>query len=226
MYGTSGSIEDNRTNENDSTIKIKIDEWYQNNLLTNYDKYISKTAIYCNDRSGLSSNENDQRHSGGSLKTYKCGSSVDGIPVDGTQSVADKFSASTEGGGNGQLKYPVALPTANEMYFAGGTCSLIYNKSCWSSKAWFMANGKSQTIIDGYYNFATITPYMWFGYYNVISHYFVSYWGKGGLYTASDGSGASNYIRPVISLDKCVIIKSGDGTPSNPYEIDYENSCN
>ena len=32
MYGTSGSLENNRTN-------------------TNYDKYVSKTAIYCNDRS-------------------------------------------------------------------------------------------------------------------------------------------------------------------------------
>ena len=51
MYGTSGSLANNRTNENDSTIKTTIDTWYQNNLLTNYDKYISKTAIYCNDRS-------------------------------------------------------------------------------------------------------------------------------------------------------------------------------
>ena len=31
--------------------KVRADTWYENNLLTNYDKYISKSAIYCNDRS-------------------------------------------------------------------------------------------------------------------------------------------------------------------------------
>ena len=51
MYGTTGSLANNRTNENDSTIKAYIDTWYKNNLLNNYDVYISKSAIYCNDRS-------------------------------------------------------------------------------------------------------------------------------------------------------------------------------
>ena len=51
MYGTSGSLANNRTNENSSTIKTYIDNWYQSNLLTNYDKYISREAVYCNDRS-------------------------------------------------------------------------------------------------------------------------------------------------------------------------------
>ena len=50
MYGTSGSLESNRTNTNDSIIKTYIDTWYQNNL-TNYTKYLSASAVYCNDRS-------------------------------------------------------------------------------------------------------------------------------------------------------------------------------
>ena len=33
-----------------SSIKSVVDAWYQANLLPNYDGYISKTAIYCNDR--------------------------------------------------------------------------------------------------------------------------------------------------------------------------------
>ena len=51
MYGTSGSQVNNRTNTNSSTIKGVIDTWYKNNLNTNYGKYISTTAVYCNDRS-------------------------------------------------------------------------------------------------------------------------------------------------------------------------------
>ena len=51
MYGTSGSLVNNRTNTNNSTIKGVIDTWYKDNLNTNYGKYISETAVYCNDRS-------------------------------------------------------------------------------------------------------------------------------------------------------------------------------
>lgn len=33
-------------------------------------------------------------------------------------------------------------------------------------------------------------------------------------------------VRPVLSLSSCVTIKSGNGTPESPYEIDYDGSCN
>ena len=49
MYGTSGSLDNNRTNKNNSTIKTYIDNWYSNNL-SSYTKYISTEAVYCNDR--------------------------------------------------------------------------------------------------------------------------------------------------------------------------------
>ena len=48
-YGTTGSLENNRLNTNDSTIKTYVDNWYKNNL-TAYTKYISTEAVYCNDR--------------------------------------------------------------------------------------------------------------------------------------------------------------------------------
>ncbi len=48
-YGTTGSLENNRLNTNDSTIKTYVDNWYKNNL-TAYTKYVSKDAVYCNDR--------------------------------------------------------------------------------------------------------------------------------------------------------------------------------
>ena len=52
MYGTSGSLVNNRTNTNNSTIKTVIDNWYKSNLeAKGYTKYLSTTAVYCNDRS-------------------------------------------------------------------------------------------------------------------------------------------------------------------------------
>ena len=50
MYGdTDATLEEARTNTNDSTIKAYIDNWYANNM-TSYTKYLSTTAVYCNDR--------------------------------------------------------------------------------------------------------------------------------------------------------------------------------
>ena len=141
MYGTTGSLANNRTNTNDSTIKQTIDTWYQNNLLTNYDKYISKTAIYCNDRSvgrGTYSTSSAfhfgafTRLATNKTPTYKCGGNTSGGLFEDTQAVEDKFSASTEGGGNGKLKYPIALMTADEVAFAGG----VYDTSLSSPYAW------------------------------------------------------------------------------------------
>ena len=48
-YGTSGSLENNRTNENKSEAYKTVENWYNN--LSNTDKeYINTDAIYCNDR--------------------------------------------------------------------------------------------------------------------------------------------------------------------------------
>ncbi len=59
MYGTSGSLANNRANTNNSTIKSSIDTWYENNLKRNYGKYLSTTAIYCNDREVGDGTESD-----------------------------------------------------------------------------------------------------------------------------------------------------------------------
>ncbi len=59
MYSEGDTLEAIRENETNSSIKLELDTWYENNLESSYDKYISKTAIYCNDRStyGESSSE-------------------------------------------------------------------------------------------------------------------------------------------------------------------------
>ena len=226
MYGTSGSLENNRTNTNDSTIKTAIDTWYQNNLLTDYDKFISKTAIYCNDRSigeGTYNTGSTRFYYGAYTRlrenktpSYKCGANTNDGLFESTQAIADKFSASTAGGGNGQLKYPIALMTADELSFAGGGDYTLP-----SPYAWFYSNSQGESII-GDNNWWTMSPNSSYG-----SDAYVWY------VIGSGSPGDLDYIsvlgryrvRPVVSLDSCVKVKSGSGLPFAPYVIDYDNSC-
>ncbi len=221
MYGTSGSLENNRLNTNDSTIKVAVDTWYQNNLLNNYDKYINKNAIYCNDRSTQNNSySTSSRFSYGAstrldtnkTPTYKCGGDGNGGLFESAQAITDKFSASTTGGGNGQLKYPIALMTADEVVFAGGKVYTGLN----SPYAWYYTNSEGNSIM-GYESWWLISPES--------SNYMfqsddLNY---GGIVVSVMSSPSA--IRPSLSLSSCVKIKSGNGTPESPYEIDYEGSC-
>ena len=226
MYGTSGSLENNRLNTNDSTIKVAVDTWYQNNLLTNYDKYISKTAIYCNDRSvggGTYNTGNTTFYYGGHTRlnsnkapSYKCGANVSNGLFESTQAVADKFSASTGGGGNGQLKYPIAMMTADEISFAGGLAFTSLN----SPYAWYYTNSQGETITGGT-RWWSLSPRSWF---NSNANVWLVYGsGSPGYWGFNDVQYVEG-VRPSVSLASCVGIKSGYGTPESPYEID-ESSC-
>ena len=225
MYGTTGNLTNNRTNTNDSTIKTAIDTWYENNILNNYDKYISKTTIYCNDRSVSSGSYNSTTfYYGGYTRlntnkapSYKCGANASNGLFESTQATADKFSASTEGGGNGQLKYPIALMTADEVSFAGGKAWT----SLKSPYAWYYTNSASGSI-TGTSSWWLLSSYDWDS-----SESDVFYIRSSSLYPANlhrDLVSGSYAVRPVISISKCAKVKSGIGTPDSPYEID-ENSC-
>ena len=226
MYGTSGSLANNRTNTNDSTIKTAVDTWYQNNLLTDYDKFISKTAIYCNDRSvgGGTYSTSSQFYYGSTTRlgdnkapSYKCGANISNGLFESTQATEDKFSASTSGGGNGKLKYPISLMTADEISFAGG----LWGTRLTSPYAWYYTNSANDSVV-GTFDWWTLSPYIWNGSISDILFINGSR-NTGKLY--SDGRvNFSLAVRPVISLALCAKIKSGIGTPVSPYEID-ENSC-
>ena len=227
MYGTSGSLVNNRTNTNSSIIKKYIDSWYENNILTNYDKYISKTAIYCNDRSIGSGNYSTSstfyygagtRLDTNKAPSYKCGANTSNGLFESAQAIEDKFSASTEGGGNGQLQYPIALMTADEVSFAGGKVNQAYLKGFYY---WYVNSDKNPiTDVD----WILLSPYDWDGHlsyvFSIVMNLSVEVFG--GLNPIALTS-VQTAIRPVISLSSCVKV-TGTGTPENPYEID-ENSC-
>ena len=229
MYGTSGSLENNRTNTNDSTIKTVIDAWYENNLLTNYDKYVSKTAIYCNDRSTQNNSyviDDSFVYSGitrlysSDAPSYKCGANTNNGLFEDTQAVEDKFSASTTGGENGQLKYPMALMTADEVTFAGG----VYNLLLSSPYAWFYINSLGESLVTGTYAWWLLTPSSSAKTYTDIFDVYGS--GITQSHFSLNDVRFMLAVRSALSLDSYVKIKSGNGTPESPYEIDYDNSCN
>ena len=209
MYGTSGSLENNRTNENDSTIKTYIDTWYESNLLTNYDKYISKSAIYCNDRSIGSGtySTSSSFYYGAHTRLF-----TDKDPTYNCSDIRDAFSVENT---SAQLKYPIALMTADELSFAGG----VFNKDLPRPYAWYYANSLGDSI-TGKTKWYLMTP-------NARTDIFdVSGINKPGLlYLASyvNKRTKGDYIRPVISLDKCAKV-TGTGTVTDPYVVDELNS--
>ncbi len=201
-YGTTGSLENNRLNTNDSTIKTYVDNWYKNNL-TAYTKYLSKDAVYCNDRNLASgqtySTTNDFNYATSERivnkqPTYNCTNMSDAFSVNNTSA---------------KLDYPVGLMSIDELSYAGGEFDTILN----APYAWYYtnANGKSSYEIAGFW---ALSPVGWDGSNSLV-------W-----YVRGSAGGLNVYVvayslalRPSVSLLSCNLISRGDGSPENPYVV-------
>ena len=204
-YGTTGSLENNRLNTNDSTIKIYVDNWYKNNL-TAYTKYLSKDAVYCNDRNLASgqtystTNRFDyapyERIFTNKQPTYNCTNMSDAFSVNNTSA---------------KLDYPVGLMTIDELSYAGGQA---YTKLT-APYAWYYtnANGKS---ITGSESFWALSPGYWGGSRSVVWR--VNGSGNPGFLNSFDVDFAIA-VRPSVSLSSCNLISGGDGSANNPYIV-------
>ncbi len=212
-YGTTGSLENNRLNTNDSTIKTYIDNWYKNNL-TAYTKYLSKDAVYCNDRelesgSTYSTSSSFNYAPRGRLDTNK-------TPTYNCTNNKDAFSGSNS---EAKLTYPIGLMTADELAYAGGK----YQTSLTRPYAWYYLNSANGSI-TGSTLWWSLSPYYWGGSYSYVWFaYGSSFPGDLGYYSADYTVGA----RPAISLKSCIKYSTGNGAPETPYEIvlDPDISC-
>ena len=206
MYGTTGSLASNRLNTNDSTAKAVIDTWYENNL-SNYTRYLSTTAVYCNDRSIGSGTYNT-----GSTNFY-FGSyarlNTNKTPTYDCTTQGDAFSGSSS---SAKLKYPIALMTADEVAYAGG---VMYTNN---ASAWFYLNSAGSSIMGSTY-WMLLSPYRWSGDETSARSMVVGGSNYPGILDDGFVHGVRR-IRPVISLKGNLIWKSGDGTSSNPYEVE------
>ena len=207
MYGTSGSLVNNRTNTNNSTIKGTIDTWYASNLeAKGYTKYLSTTAVYCNDRSNPAGGYN----TGNSRFYYGAYTRLDTnkTPSYDCTTTEDKFTAD-KSTGNGKLDHPIALMTPDEISFAGG---LIWtNAPTWYYKN--SANGSS----TGSTWWWLLSPVDWRDSYPYV--FFVGGSSNPG-FLGSNGVDYTGAVRPAISLKSCVKYSSGNGSASDPYTIE------
>ena len=206
-YGTTGSLENNRLNTNDSTIKTYIDNWYKNNL-TAYTKYLSKDAVYCNDRnlaSGETYSTSTTNHFDYALSeriytnkqpTYNCTNMSDAFSVNNTSA---------------KLDYPIGLMTADEIAYAGGEGDTTLD----APYAWYYTNANGENI-TGRVSSWLLSPCCWGGsYLNVI--YVGGSDFPGGL--GDSYAAQNNTVRPSVSLSSCNLISRGDGSPENPYVV-------
>ena len=205
MYGEDDStLEGIRANTKDSTIKTYIDNWYKNNLI-GYTKYLSKDAVYCNDRgvaSGLtysiSLNFNysaRERLFTNKMPSYNCIKS------------SDVFSGSST---EAELTYPIALMTADEIAYAGG----VSDKN--NAKIWYYHNVAGESITGSAF-WWLLSPGTWYGNYSGV------WYVNGKNYPGYLNNGVVNnlgVVRPVISLKGDLVWKSGDGSSNNPYEVE------
>ena len=204
-YGTTGSLENNRLNTNDSTIKTYVDNWYKNNLI-DYTKYLSKDAVYCNDRN-LASGEtysttngfnyaSDERIYTNKQPTYNC------------TNISDAFSVNNT---SAKLDYPVGLTTIDELAFAGGQAATNLT----APYAWYYTNANEESI-TGKTTFWALSPRRWDGYYSRV------WYASGSSFPGFLNDGSTDFslaLRPSVSLLSCNLISRGDGSPGNPYTI-------
>ena len=125
MYGENDdTLANARTNTKNSTIKDKIDTWYAQNM-TSYTKYLSTTAVYCNDRtektSGTYTTGNTTFYYAPYARVY-----TNYAPTYDCTEASDAFSGSNT---SAKLTYPIALMTADEIMRAGGKRWKQFNKS-------------------------------------------------------------------------------------------------
>ena len=211
MYGENDdTLVNARTNTNNSTIKTAIDNWYASNM-TSYTKYLSTTAVYCNDRTEQtvgtyntgSTNFNYApyaRATTSHVPTYDCTEASDAFSVDNTSA---------------KLTYPIALMTGDEIMRAGGK----YNTSLTSPYAWYYLNSANGSI-TGYTSWWLLSPVSWRISSRGSNAYVLSVSNFPSYGYFEEASVNSIFgVRPSVSLKSCTLYSTGNGTPETPYEI-------
>ena len=204
-YGTSGSLENNRTNDNDSTIKRYVDNWYKNNL-TAYTKYLSKDAVYCNDRNLASG------------QTYSTTSRFDYAPYErivtnkqptyNCTNMSDAFSVNNT---SAKLDYPIGLMSIDELSYAGGQAFTTLD----APYAWYYTNANGESSY-GSVAFWALSPSDWDGSRSRV--WYVNGSGRPGNLDYCNVN-CTLAVRPSVSLSSCNLISRGDGSANNPYVV-------
>ena len=205
-YGTTGSLENNRLNTNDSTIKTYVDNWYKNNL-TAYTKYLSNDAVYCNDRN-LASGQTYSTTKSFDYAPYERLGGDTNAPTYNCTNMSDAFSVNNT---SAKLDYPVGLISIDELSYAGGE----YNTDLTAPYAWYYLNSAGGSITGSTF-WWSLSPYFWYGSVSYVLG--VVGFGEPG-FLVDFNVDRSFAVRPSVSLLSCNLISRGDGSPENPYAV-------
>jgi hypothetical protein len=190
-------------NVEDSNVKEVVDKWYEDNLsgLTNK----LEDTIYCNDLSVTGHDFEAEFWD----KTLNPSYSTDAYGRVFNQRVGsvdcarkkDSFTVNETTRGNGNLKYPVGLVTADEVRLAnpGGWIKTSFKESgAWTMTPLNVTSMASSRVASGSIAY-------WFSSLS-------SYGNRYGFYAD---------VRPVVSLKNATYIGGGMGTYSNPFKLEW-----
>lgn len=198
-----------------SVAKTTVDGWYEENMLAYTEKL--EDAVFCNDRtlhdSYLDSKDNNYSKSdivGGDMNTYL--RNVTGWNGNRTRPTLDcarkedSYTVNESPIGNGKLKYPAALITADEVTYSGIAYG-YHHSSLSKSRSSYLSEG------EGYYSkvFWTMSPASDYSGYSIRFS---------GNYISEEYGADGQSIAPVVSLKPGTYYKSGDGTASNPIIVE------
>ena len=184
-------------NTTDSTIKTMLDVWYSENMIE-YTKYLEDT-VWCNDRKFFSGSLKGKDVDAGTDVSYftAFGNNIySKNPSVSCSNLNDSFTVSNEKG-NGALTYPIALLTVDEFTLAGHISEY---------------SGNSYLDIGRYY--WSLSP-DYFYRHSALTFRMDSVGSVGNL-RVSNLSG----VRPSVSLSADVMVVNGDGSSTNPYEVE------
>ena len=216
-YGEDTSLDTIRNNTTDSTIKATIDTWYKNNL-TSYTKYLSKSAVYCNDRSE-GTGQTYNYASSPSLQFnfapyYRMDWNTNGVKANPSYNCTDIRDAFSVDNTSAKLDYPVSLMTVDEIAFAGGVSYKTMN----TPYAWFISNSAGTQVSTHWW---LLSPLRWNGY-----NAYVWSWFFADACLLDYNVNEAVAVRPAISLKSCVKYSTGNGSATNPYTIlETESGC-
>lgn len=211
-----GSDSDPTVNNANSNIKAYIeDTWYASNM-TNYTSKLEASAGYCNDRTAFSdtagatalttippyASSNATMYFGSYIRVT---SSTNKPTLNCPRSTVDLYryvTTSTTSYTSNELKYPVALLTADEAAIAGsgyGSSSTPYHANS------YLRSGSNFWLLSPIYRSSS----------GDASGFRLS--SSGGLSSSSVNSAYG--VRPAISLTSGTVVASGTGTATDPWIV-------
>ena len=183
-------------NINDSYAKMIVDGWYAMKLKNTNYESYLSDTIFCNDRT--ISDYAGWNENGDISRQLKFNAGDDTFFLK-CPSKRDAFTVNDATNGNGALTYPIGIISIAEASLYGNSSPRISN-----------------------YQYFTLTPSK-YEFYNS----FMRYVGSDGYANSEMRTDKWAGIRPVIALKPSTkFISGGDGTASNPYEVDMSASVN